>query len=270
MRALIRDYRAFVSLGPGGTPSTLEGYLRVKFLSLFALRDPYQPAQIPPTLSPQTGCIKFLSQREGPRPHVRGIAPHRQINQKAPPAAFHALSHAIEDMALNSENCLRLGTSCLEKHGPGLFTANTPWHLTRNCSGEICHAHPSDGSLHLVLHPADAAVVLQTGWGERHPLAKGGWLSRFVPAGFIMVYAPRDMKEVEVVSKIIAAAVWWIGGVNVDGHAIETSKAAHEKLTPFANWDVKCGKAELKEKLVVPVRGALMEDCHMPGLVEKS
>ena len=25
----------------------------------------------------------------------------------------------------------------------------------RHCATEVCHAHPSDGSLHLVLHPAD-------------------------------------------------------------------------------------------------------------------
>jgi len=124
--------------------------------------------------------------------------------------------------------------------------------------------------LHLTLHPADAAVVLQTGWGERHPLAQGGWLSRFVPAGFIMVYAPRNTKEVEMVSKIVAAAVWWIGGVNIDGHAIESTKAQHKKVIPPANMDVKCGKGELKGKLTLPVRGALMEDCHVPGLAEMS
>jgi hypothetical protein len=31
-----------------------------------------------------------------------------------------------------------------------------------------------------------------------------------------MVYAPRNEIEVEVVRKIVAAAVWWVGGVDVD------------------------------------------------------
>lgn len=47
------------------------------------------------------------------------------------------------------------------------------------CGGEVCHSHPSDGSLHLVLHPADVRAVLEKGWGERHPLAwddgEDGW-----------------------------------------------------------------------------------------------
>jgi hypothetical protein len=70
--------------------------------------------------------------------------------------------------------------------------------------------------MHLTLHPADAAIVILRGWGERHPLSSGGWLARFVPQGFVMVYAPRTEEEVQIVRKIVAAAVWWVGGVDVD------------------------------------------------------
>jgi len=66
--------------------------------------------------------------------------------------------------------------------------------------------------MHLTLHPADTALVLEAEWGERHPLSNGGWLKRFVPAGFLMVYAPRTEAEIEVVMEIIRAAVWWVGG----------------------------------------------------------
>ena len=76
--------------------------------------------------------------------------------------------------------------------------------------------HPSDGSLHLTLHPADARIVLEKRWGERHPLARGGWCTRFVPSGFLMVYAPRNQGELEVVMEIIKAAVWWVGGWSVE------------------------------------------------------
>jgi hypothetical protein len=30
--------------------------------------------------------------------------------------------------------------------------------------GEICHAHPNDGSMHLDMHPADVKVVIESGW----------------------------------------------------------------------------------------------------------
>ena len=64
----------------------------------------------------------------------------------------------------------------------------------------------------MALHPADAKLVLERGWGERHPLARGGWLTRFVPPTFLMVYAPRDEGEVGVVLEIIRAAAWWVSG----------------------------------------------------------
>jgi len=66
--------------------------------------------------------------------------------------------------------------------------------------------------MHVTLHPADAKLVIEKGWAQRHPLARGGWLSRFVPEGFMMVYAPRNEEEVEVVMRIVRAAAWWVGG----------------------------------------------------------
>lgn len=45
----------------------------------------------------------------------------------------------------------------------------------------------TDGSLHLTLHPKDVKLVLERGWGQRHPLARGGFFERFVPVGFVMV-----------------------------------------------------------------------------------
>lgn len=236
------DYRAFKSLGPGGTPQTPLGYLRIKLLSLFALRDPRTPAAIPPTLVPQAGQLRSLAARAGPRPCVVGIAPHRQTTQRAPAGVFGALGAAMDALAADPARRLVTGTSCFEKHGPGLFSA-APATRSANCAGEVCHAHPSDGSLHLTLHPADARLVIERGWGERHPLARGGWLSRFVPGGFVMVYAPRDEREVEVVGRIVEAAVWWVGGVDV------RAKGDEEKA-----------------------RGSMgvAEGCQMPGLVQKA
>jgi hypothetical protein len=82
----------------------------------------------------------------------------------------------------------------------------------RTCSGEICHAHPSDGSMHLTLHPADAKIVLETGWGERHPIARGGFFERFVPSNFLMIYAPKSDDELDAVLTIIKAATWFVSG----------------------------------------------------------
>jgi len=117
---------------------------------------------------------------------------------------------------------------------------------TRHCSGEVCHAHPSDGSMHLTLHPADAALVLSQAWGERHPLSNGGWLARFVPPGFVMVYAPRNEEDIETVMRIVAAAVWWVGGVDV-----ESEPGAEERLETISE-----NKVEVEDY-----------NCQLPSLV---
>jgi hypothetical protein len=132
---------------------------------------------------------------------------------------FQRLASSIEQLAGSREE-LSLGTSCIEKHGTGLFTASStppkPSYTAHRCKQEVCHAHASDGSLHMSLHPADAKLVLEACWGERHPLSRGGKFERFVPADFVMVYSPRDQAEVETVMRIIKAGAWFVGGSQGD------------------------------------------------------
>ena len=203
---LYHDYQAFMALGPGGTPKTLLGYLRIKVLSFCALKDPYSPSTVLRRLQDHQGFLAQLPRRGGSRPKTEGIAPHRQVTQTASTATFDKLAAAINEIGSAAED-LEIGTSCFEKHGTGLFSVS-PARST--CKGEVCHAHPSDRSLHMTLHPADAKIVLEAGWGERHPLARGGWFERFVPYGFVMVYAPRSDTEVETVLQIVKAATWHV------------------------------------------------------------
>ncbi|KAF2131761.1 hypothetical protein P153DRAFT_286593 [Dothidotthia symphoricarpi CBS 119687] len=210
---IYNDYLAFLSLGKGGTPSTPLGYLKIKTLSLVSLRDPYRPLPIPPHFRPQKGYLRSLPRRVTRRPLVQGIAPQRQQTQKSSEKLYAQLVARLQSLARDPRNMLMERTSCFEKHSSGLF-ATLP--ITRTCGGEVCHAHPSDGSLHLTLHPADAKLVLEHGLGERHPLAKGGWYRRFVPREFVLIYAPRSEEEVDVVMRIVAAAVWWVSGVDVN------------------------------------------------------
>lgn len=205
------DYKAFLALGPGGTPPTLSGYLRVKTLGLFALQNPHKPGPTPRELQGTAGHLQSLPRRKGSKPVTKGIAPHRQVTQRAGLDAYRLLEAAIHRIGQESE-WLHIGTSCFEKHGTGLFSRSP---TQKTCLGEICHTHPSDGSMHLTLHPKDVKIVLEAGWGERHPLARGGWFERFVPAGFMMIYAPTTPKDVEVLMEIVEAAVWFVSGRKV-------------------------------------------------------
>ena len=66
------DYYNFINLGPGGTPSTFQGYLRISWLRLWALRDPFsapktrsQPCAEPGHLASASSPVP--SRAEAPR-----------------------------------------------------------------------------------------------------------------------------------------------------------------------------------------------------------
>ncbi|KAI4863728.1 hypothetical protein F4820DRAFT_449694 [Hypoxylon rubiginosum] len=203
------DYQNYLKLGPGGTPATFPGYIRINWLKLWACRDPLNPLPADPDVEPVAGILrkKPLPYRCGPRPKVVGIAPQRQVNQFGSRECFLALRRTLENHSnVNSEQ-VGVGTSCFEKHGLGLF-ARYPFNKT--CQGEICHVHNSDHSLHMNLHPDDVKEVIEKGWGERHPLTSQCMLKMPVPKQFTMVYAPRSVDELKVVCQIIEAAGWWV------------------------------------------------------------
>ncbi|KAL8805276.1 MAG: hypothetical protein Q9182_002044 [Xanthomendoza sp. 2 TL-2023] len=235
-RFVHRDYYAFIALGPGGTPSNFFGYLRISYLRLFTLKDPFTPPPPTQTDRPIKGLLVTLPKRPQPRPSVAGIAPHRQTSQKPPAYLYQLLRIALYELVSANSKLLRSGNSCFEKHGLALFLCLCPQcpdvechtellhagptHMNATCkdTGEICHLHPSDSSMHLTLHPADAALVISQGWGERHPLA--GCLvfpygQRLLPEGFVMVYAPQDESQICVLQDIVRAAGWWVGGVRL-------------------------------------------------------
>ncbi|MFC5951463.1 luciferase family protein [Pseudonocardia lutea] len=75
-----------------------------------------------------------------------------------------------------------------------------PAALVHAAEGELAHLHP-DGSLHLVLPDALAYDALGKGWALAHPLA-----GVRLPAGLVLVPAPRDEAEVEIVAALVTAA----------------------------------------------------------------
>lgn len=181
-------------------------------LRVGALKDPFTPPAPPPGCRSTSAHLQSLPRRNGTRPSVAGIAPQRQLDQTASEGAYNALCSVIEELEKQRPENFFTGTSCFEKHSIALFSKIlVDGRMT--CNGEICHTHSSDGSLHLTLHSADIKIVLDQGWGQRHPLARDPgswwWWLRLVPTGFVLVYAPRDQTDLKVVADIIEAAAWW-------------------------------------------------------------
>lgn len=216
-RYVERDYKMFLALGPGGTAYSFRGYGQLFFMSFFKVRDPYLAPEMPSRLRPRVGFLKELEARRGDRPQLAGIAPQRQITQNCSDGMRQALQDMIRGLADECPSHWYVATSAFERHNEALFSKFKTF-AEPDYYGEIVHSH-SDGSMHLALHPADVKLVLEKGWGERHPLARGRtwWWHAPVPRGFMIIYGPRDEAELQQVKSIIRAAAWWVSGVDSRG-----------------------------------------------------
>lgn len=157
-----RDYQKFLALGPGGTPSTFAGYLRVSYLRLYALSDPFQPPTLAFACLPDKGYLHDLAKRSAPRPQTQGIAPHRQTNQRCNAQLHQTIRNALHFLADANPASLKKGNSCFEKNGLALFLSPSKScsgrrgsHLNPTCAdtGEICHLHPSVRSYRIEFCP---------------------------------------------------------------------------------------------------------------------
>ena len=187
----VRDYRRWRALGPGGVPSTPAGWIVVTGMRLRA-RDPYASRR--PPSSPPSPALGELPSRPGPRPQVAPHpVPHRVVTQHAASDRISRLQAILEALAERDE--LQMRTSGWEKHQQALW---------RHGGLEIGHVHPSDGSMHVVLAPDDAAVVVARRWGEFHPLA-GVLLD--LPEGYVLLYPPQDDEQIDHLTTILEGAL---------------------------------------------------------------
>jgi hypothetical protein len=117
-----------------------------------------------------------------------------------------ALDGVFEDALGRHADTVHSRLSHFEKHNPAV-TLRDPaaGHADARLSeGETAHIHPHDGSMHMIFSAADAATVLDAGWGERHPLAG---VLRALPSTYIYVYPPRDRAELAIVAQLLNAAI---------------------------------------------------------------
>ncbi|GAA6038850.1 hypothetical protein JCM8097_002927 [Rhodosporidiobolus ruineniae] len=198
----------------------------------------------------------FVGMGPGALPHsVVGPLPQRPFTDAPNAELAKTQLSSFAALADTYPSLLTLAVSHLENHGPALKLARplstaperarADLELTR---GEIAHLHdgpfsfphrcssalsrpsspggpdgaptfrpgPAPQSLHVLLSPSDARLVLRQGWGLRHPLSgsrlpwplngavkEGGRL----PEGYVLLYAPRDEAEWGVLERVVRAGV---------------------------------------------------------------
>lgn len=140
------------------------------------------------------------------------ILPHRQRPEYVEPETAQRLLNLVDKLAAEKPDVVENKLSKTEgRTTDGLYArkdVKTVLPAARHpiIDHEIAHAHHSDHSLHVWLSDRDAKKVVDAGWGERFPLP--------VPNGWIMVYAPRDEAEMDLVENIVRAAASYITGVS--------------------------------------------------------
>jgi hypothetical protein len=68
---------------------------------------------------------------------------------------------------------------------------------------EFAHLHPApDHSLHAMLPAETVTAAVAAGWAEPHPVALRG----LIPPTAVMLYAPRDEAELDVIEALVRAS----------------------------------------------------------------
>lgn len=142
-----------------------------------------------------------LPERRGPRPTVSWTIPQQQESDNAPIELQERLFAEVATLA-----GVEVEASRISVPGARAFTlhegSTDPDAYLVAEVGEFAHLHPSsDGSLHLVLPPDQAADVSTKGWGRPHM-----WAGTRLSPGFVMVYGPRDEDELATVLAIVTAS----------------------------------------------------------------
>jgi phospholipase/carboxylesterase len=158
-----------------------------------------------------------LPQRAGDRPAVSWTIPQQQESDTSPPELQEELFVRLSALPGVTTRASAIsvpgarGFMVDRAHGVPLEAFLVPR------AGEFAHLHPGyDGSLHVALPPTLAADAVAKGWAVAHPLA-GVRLAR----GMVLVYGPRDSRELDVVASIVETS-----------HAFATGTANRSPHTP--------------------------------------
>ncbi|WP_449278433.1 luciferase domain-containing protein [Leucobacter sp. GX24907] len=207
-----RDYLSWIALGPGGRPHTLRGWLDVTLLRM-RKGDPFDTAALRRRAerTPQAPQLEAdLPKCSSPRPRIDPHPiPHRVVGTSTPEELVADLQE-IFDRAEADHAAVRYAMSHYERHTPAITAEKIAFdHIDALKShGEIGHLHPSDCSMHMVLHPLDAAKAVATGWGELHFLSDGPLL----PAAYFMAYPPQRREDLPVIDRLLRAAIAYVTG----------------------------------------------------------
>ena len=146
-----------------------------------------------------------LPHRAGSKPETSFGMPHSQVSENSGEEVYQAMAEWLFGLENISEG--RSAVSLPSSRGAWIDEGVAG--IRPGLSREFTHIHtePGLGSQHLSLGRADGAEVVAKGWGEPHPM------NEMIPEfELLMVFAPRDMSELEVIKQITLRALDYVLG----------------------------------------------------------
>lgn len=205
----VLDYRAFTSLGEGGIPHTVKGWITANKLRYLARgTDPLNTSKFEALIGVGSDLysLREIKKREGSRPEIGSFpVPHRQLDQLNGQNVRDRTGVMLDNLVSENKERITYKVSQYERNNGALWLINPELgnQSTKN-GGEIAHLHPADGSLHLILSPSDSKAVIDAGRGELHRLAGTPGLPATT---YMLIYAPRTDSEIELIRKIVESAI---------------------------------------------------------------
>ena len=202
----LRDYSRWTSLGPGGLPANVRGWLTMTRLRFIAKNElDVSPIYLVSGAGADLRAWTDVRQRAGRRPTVSPYPiPHRQIDQLADDGVRTRLVELFDRKVNRHADIVTCALSHFEKRHPAITLKSAEGTVGARSYGEIAHIHPSDNSMHMILSPGDAVAAIEAGWGQRHGLAG---IAAELPLTYVMIYSPRNEHDLEVVGALLDAAI---------------------------------------------------------------
>ncbi|GLI82083.1 hypothetical protein PoHVEF18_010484 [Penicillium ochrochloron] len=233
--AAYRDYRIFKSYGPGGVPNNILGWMTVRALfqpfGREMLSTEVYVRRIDAAEGHGRGDEGYLtlsteqleSRKDEGRPEVGPhVAPQRQVTQIPDEDVMEKFRSKFRSFGLKNHHLVKFQQSNLEGQAEALFLADhlPITDLATTMQGEIAHIHSgNDHSLHLVMAPADCKKIIEAGWGQRHAFSGTSALTFLslgtlpdIPSEYLLIYAPRNDAEIEIVLEIVSASIKFMTG----------------------------------------------------------
>jgi luciferase-like monooxygenase len=144
-----------------------------------------------------------LPVRVGDRPRTTPTNPHTQLDQQPTDLAWvEELARRVFALPGVTEQPSRIsvpGARALVLAPEEAIGPPEAFLIDR----EFAHLHPApDYSLHAMLPTETVTEAVAAGWAEPHPVALRG----LIPPTAVMLYAPRDEAELDVIEALVRAS----------------------------------------------------------------